>query len=82
MIFSSLAGAVLLPKANGDLTTVPGETKQMLGWILIFALMALFGAFFTAADPGSGLASIKFATVVFSALFFAAILTRIARRRV
>jgi hypothetical protein len=55
----------------------------MLGWILIFALMALFGAFFTAAaDPGSGLASIKFATIVFSALFCAAILTRIARRRV
>jgi hypothetical protein len=26
--------------------------------------------------------SIKFATIVFSALFFAAILTRIARRRV
>ncbi len=54
----------------------------MLGWILIFALMALFGVFFTAADPGSGFASIKFATIVFSALFFACILTRIARRRV
>jgi hypothetical protein len=54
----------------------------MLGWILIFALMAFFGALFTAADPGSGLASIKFATIVFSALFLAAILTRIARRRV
>jgi hypothetical protein len=67
---------------NGDLKTVPGETKYMLGWILIFALMALFGVFFTAADPGSGFASIKFATIVFSALFFACILTRIARRRV
>lgn len=53
----------------------------MLGWIIIFALMAVFGAFFTAADPGSGFDSIKFATVVFSALFFACLLTRIARRR-
>jgi hypothetical protein len=55
----------------------------MLGWILIFALMSILGAFFTlAADPGSGFASIKFATIVFSGLFFACILTRIARRRV
>jgi len=54
----------------------------MLGWILIFAFMALFGAFFTATDPGSGFASIKLATIVFSALFFACIVTRIARRRV
>jgi hypothetical protein len=55
----------------------------MLGWTLIFALMALFGAFFTlAADPGSGFTAIKLSTIVFSALFFACILTRIARRRV
>jgi hypothetical protein len=54
----------------------------MLGWILIFALMSILGAFFTlAADPGFGFAS-KFATIVFSGLFFACILTRIARRRV
>jgi hypothetical protein len=44
--------------------------------------MALFGAFFTATDHGSGFASIKFATIVFSALFVACILTRIARRHI
>jgi hypothetical protein len=82
VIFDPLESAVLPSGTSGDFKTVEGETKQMLGWILIFALMALFGAFFTAADPGSGLDSIKFATIVFSALFFAAILTRIARRRV
>jgi hypothetical protein len=57
--------------------------KTMLGWILIFALMALFGIFFTlSADPWAGLASIRFATIVFGGLFVACILTRIARRRV
>jgi hypothetical protein len=55
----------------------------MLGWTLIFALMALFGAFLTlAADLGSVMVSIKFATIVCGALFFACILTRFARRRV
>ena len=55
----------------------------MLGWTLIFALMAVFGASFVlAGDPASGAASLKLATIVFSALFFACILTRVARRRV
>ena len=58
------------------------ETKYMLGWTLVFALMALLGALFTLASPGAGIVSIEFATIVFGALFFACILTRIARRRV
>jgi hypothetical protein len=54
----------------------------MLGWILIFALMSIVGAFFTlAAAPVFGF-GIKFATILFSGLFFACFLTRIARRRV
>lgn len=54
----------------------------MLGWTLVFALMALLGALFTLSSPGAGIVSIEFATIVFGALFFACILTRIARRRV
>jgi hypothetical protein len=54
----------------------------MLGWILVFALMSILGAFFTlAADLGSGFGSIKFATILFSGLFFTCILTRIVRRQ-
>lgn len=55
----------------------------MLGWILIFALITLLGAIFTfAAAPGPGLVSLKFATAVFGALFFACIATHIARRHI
>jgi len=54
----------------------------MLGWILIFALLALFGVFFTVAGiPGNGPASVKLATAVFGALFFVCLLTRIPRPR-
>ena len=67
---------------DGDLACSGNETKYMLGWTLVFALMALLGALFTLSSPGAGIVSIEFATIVFGALFFACILTRIARRRV
>ena len=55
----------------------------MLGWTLIFAVITILGAIFTfAADPGSGLTSFKFTTFVFGALFFACIVTHIARRHI
>ena len=54
----------------------------MLGWTLVFALMALLGVLFTLVNPGAGFVSIEFATIVFAALFCACILTRLARRRV
>jgi len=55
----------------------------VLGWILIFAFIALLGAIFTfAVAPGPGLVSFKFATVVFGALFFACIAAHIARRHI
>ncbi|MGD1073234.1 MAG: hypothetical protein ABSB15_24235 [Bryobacteraceae bacterium] len=45
--------------------------------------MASSGAFVTfRAGPGAGLASIEFATIVFSALFLACLLTRLMRPRI
>jgi len=54
----------------------------MLGWTLLFALLALLcGIFALAPDPGAGFASFKLATMVFSGLFCACLLTRFAGRR-
>lgn len=50
----------------------------MLGWILIFALMSLLGAFFMVTGD---LTSIKFATILCGVLFLASVLTRLARWR-
>jgi len=55
----------------------------MLGWIVIFASIALLGAIFTfAAGTGYGPVSFRCATVVFSALLFACIATHIGRRHI
>jgi hypothetical protein len=81
---STLARHVLtLCQVNSRSELFPEESKLMLGWTLIFALLALFGSFLTlTADLGSGFASAKFATIVCGVLFCACILTRFARRRV
>jgi hypothetical protein len=75
----SLSGVIPL---NGASSALMFSGKPMLGWTLIFALMASSGAFITLwPGPGAGLASIEFATIVFSALFLACLLTRLMRPR-
>jgi hypothetical protein len=52
----------------------------MLGWMMAFALMALLaGALSIGAGPAAGLIATKLATVVFSVLFVACLLTSIVR---
>lgn len=54
----------------------------MLGWMIVFALMAILAAVMTvAADPAAGLVSAKLATLVFGLLFLVFVLTRFARGR-
>jgi uncharacterized membrane protein YtjA (UPF0391 family) len=54
----------------------------MLGWMMVFALMAILAAVLTiVAGPGAGLFSTKLATVVFGVLFLACLLTSFARGR-
>jgi len=51
----------------------------MLGWMILFAIMALFGAVLSFGEnPG---ASVRIASFVFSALFFLGLLTYAARGR-
>jgi hypothetical protein len=55
----------------------------MLGWILTFGLMAMFGiCYMLAGAGGSAELFIKFEIIVSTGLFCACVLTRIARRRV
>jgi uncharacterized membrane protein YtjA (UPF0391 family) len=54
----------------------------MLGWMMVFALMAILAAALTlAADPAAGFISTKVATLVFGVLFVACLLTSFARGR-
>ena len=54
----------------------------MLGWMMVFAIMAILAGVLTmAADPGAGLISTKLATLVFVVLFFACLLTSVGRGR-
>jgi hypothetical protein len=54
----------------------------MLGWMMVFALMALFtGVIDLVAGPAAGSLSLKLATAVFSGLFIACLLTSLARGR-
>lgn len=54
----------------------------MLGWMMVFALMAILTASLTfTAGPAAGFISTKLATLVFGVLFLACLLTSIARGR-
>jgi uncharacterized membrane protein YtjA (UPF0391 family) len=54
----------------------------MLGWMLVFALIAILAAVMTVlADPAAASISMKLAIVVFGALFVACLLTSVARGR-
>jgi hypothetical protein len=51
----------------------------MLGWMMVFALMAILAAVtsLVAAEP----VSMKLATMIFGALFFVCVITSVARGR-
>jgi len=53
----------------------------MLGWMIVFALMALIAALCFTAGPAAASASMKLATYVFGGLFLACVLTSVARGR-
>jgi uncharacterized membrane protein YtjA (UPF0391 family) len=54
----------------------------MLGWMIVFALIAILAGVMTvAAGPSAGLVSTKLASVVFGVLFLACVLTSLARGR-
>jgi len=54
----------------------------MLGWMMVFALMALLAAVVNlVAGPAADSMSMKLATAVFSGLFIVCLLTSVARGR-
>jgi hypothetical protein len=54
----------------------------MLGWRIVFALMAILAAALAfAAGPSAGVISTKLAALVFGVLFLASLLTLFARGR-
>jgi hypothetical protein len=58
------------------------ENGQMLGWMIVFALMTLLSTVMAvAAGPSAGLISTKLAAFVFGLLFLASVLTSVVRRR-
>lgn len=58
------------------------ENSQMLGWMLVFALMTILATVMTvAAGPSAGFLSTKLAAFVFGALFLASLLTSVVRGR-
>jgi hypothetical protein len=61
----------------------PGmESSQMLGWMMVFALMTILATVATvAAGPSAGVISTKLAALVFGILFLATLLTSLVRRR-
>ena len=61
----------------------PGmENGFMLGWMIVFAFMAILNGVITiAAGPSAGLVSAKLATLVFGVLFLVCLLTSFARGR-
>lgn len=55
---------------------------SMLGWMMIFALLALAGVIGTAVDGLEAASiSLKLATTLFAVLFFLCVLARVARGR-
>jgi hypothetical protein len=76
---------VLVPYRDQRLRRTPvpnGEINTMLGWMMVFALIAILAAVVNVAG-GAATASISMtlATVVFGALFLACLLTAVARGR-
>ena len=61
----------------------PGtENSEMLGWMIVFAFMAILAGVMTAvAGPSAGVISTKAATLVFGVLFLVCLLTSFARGR-
>jgi hypothetical protein len=54
----------------------------MLGWTMVFALLAIITALLAfAAGPSAGFISTKLAAAVFGGLFLASVLTSVARGR-
>jgi uncharacterized membrane protein YtjA (UPF0391 family) len=54
----------------------------MLGWMIVFALMAILAGVMTVvAGPSAGFVSTKLATLVFGILFLVCLLTSFARGR-
>lgn len=51
----------------------------MLGWMIVFAVMALMGA--VLSITGNPSASVRIASLVFSSLFFLGLLTYLVRGR-
>lgn len=55
----------------------------MLGWMMVFALMAILAAVSNMiAGPAAELVSMKLATILFGALFFVCVITGLARGRI
>jgi hypothetical protein len=52
--------------------------QEMLGWLILFALMTIFGIILTLASPASASAMVVF---TFGLLFLLGLLTRLARGR-
>jgi hypothetical protein len=61
----------------------PGmENSEMLGWMIVFALMTVLATVMTvAAGPSAGFISTKLAALLFGFLFLASVLTSLVRRR-
>jgi hypothetical protein len=58
------------------------ENSQMLGWMIVFALMTVLATVMTvAAGPSAGVVSTKLAALVFGLLFLVCVLTSLVRRR-
>jgi hypothetical protein len=54
----------------------------MIGWMMTFAFLAVPGAIVTfAVDPATASISLKLASILFGALFFVCVLTRVVRGR-
>ena len=58
-----------------------GDKRNMVGWMILFALMAILGAVLTAAGlPAPAAASMQVTSLVFTVLFLITVLTRAIRR--
>jgi hypothetical protein len=59
-----------------------GDFRHMLGWMMVFALMAILAAVTNLiAGPAAEPVSMKLATMIFGALFFVCVITSVARGR-
>jgi hypothetical protein len=78
-----LAICVLVSQRDTRLNRPKRETSQMLGWMMIFALMTILSTVMSvAAGPAAGFISTKLAALLFGSLFLACVLSSLVRRRV